>query len=44
LDADFFTKILSMVGIPLLTLIASQFPEISNVVFSWLEPGLSTMK
>jgi hypothetical protein len=44
LGADFFTKILSMVGIPLLTLIASQFPEISNVVFSWLEPGLSTMR
>jgi len=44
LGADFFTKILSMVGIPLLTLVASQFPEISNVVFSWLEPGLSSVK
>lgn len=44
LDADFFTKILSMVGIPLITLIASQFPEVSNALFSWLEPGLSAMR
>jgi hypothetical protein len=44
LDADFFTKILAMVGIPLVTLIASQFPEVSNALFSWLEPGLSAMK
>jgi hypothetical protein len=44
LDADFFTKILSLVGIPLVTLIASQFPEVSNVLFSWLEPGLSAMR
>jgi hypothetical protein len=44
LDAAFFTKVLGMVGLPVLTLIASQFPEVSSVVFSWLEPGLSTMK
>jgi hypothetical protein len=44
LDADFFTKILSVVGIPLVMLIASQFPEVSNMLFSWLEPGLSAMK
>jgi hypothetical protein len=44
LDTDFFTKILSMVGIPALTLIASQFPEVSNTIFSWLEPGLSSIK
>jgi hypothetical protein len=44
LGADFFTKVLPVVGVPLLTLIASQFPEISNLIFSWLEPGLSSMK
>ena len=44
LDADFFTKMLGMVGVPLLTLIASQFPEVSNAIFSWLEPGLSSMR
>lgn len=42
LDGEFFAKILSVVGIPLLTLIASQFPEFSNAIFSWLEPGLSS--
>jgi hypothetical protein len=44
LDADFFTKVLSMAGLPLLTHIASQFPEVSNLVFSWLEPGLSSAR
>jgi hypothetical protein len=44
LDADFFTKVISMVDLPFLTLIASQFPEISNLVFSWLEPGLSSVR
>ena len=44
LSADFFAKILSIVGIPLITLIASQFPEVSSALFSWLEPGLSAMK
>ena len=44
LDLDFFLKVSSIIGIPLLTLIATQFPEISNLVFSWLEPGLSSMK
>ena len=44
LGADFFTKVLGMVGLPLATLIASQFPELSNLIFSWVEPGLSTVR
>ena len=44
LDSQFFTKILSVVGIPTLTLLASQFPEFSNLIFSWIEPGLSSMR
>lgn len=44
LDSQFFTKILSVVGIPALTLLASQFPEFSNLIFSWIEPGLSSMR
>jgi hypothetical protein len=44
LDADFFVKVLSIVGIPLLTLTASQFPEIGSYLFSWFEPGLSSMR
>jgi hypothetical protein len=40
LDTEFFGKIIPTIGIPLLSLIASQFPEFSNFIFSWLEPGL----
>ncbi len=41
LDSGFFEKVIPVVGLPLLTLIASQFPEFSNLIFSWLQPGLS---
>lgn len=44
LDVDFYLKTASMVGIPLLGLIASQFPEIANFLFSWIEPGMSAVK
>ena len=43
LDGGFVERLLPVVGIPLLSLIASQFPEVSNFVFSWLEPSLSKM-
>ncbi len=41
LDGGFFEKIVPVLGLPLLTLIASQFPEVSNFLFSWVGPGLS---
>lgn len=44
LDGEFVRKILSVVGIPLLTLIASQFPEFGSAVFSWVEPGFSALR
>jgi hypothetical protein len=44
LDGEFFTKVLSVVGIPALTLLATQFPEFSNAIFSWLVPGLSNVR
>lgn len=40
LDTAFFEKIIPTIGIPLLTLVASQFPQVSNFIFSWLEPSL----
>jgi len=40
LDADFFGKVIPTIGIPLLTLVATQFPALSNFIFSWVEPGL----
>ena len=44
IDSAFFLKILSVVGIPALSLVASQFPEFSNAIFSWLMPGLTTVR
>jgi hypothetical protein len=44
LDIDFLWKTASMVGIPILGLLASQFPEVSSFLFSWIEPGLNTVK
>jgi hypothetical protein len=41
LDFDFYVKTASMAGIPLLGFIASQFPEESNFLFSWIEPGMA---
>ncbi|HTD54533.1 MAG TPA: hypothetical protein VK670_04075, partial [Silvibacterium sp.] len=44
LDAGFYQKLISVLGVPLIGLLASQFPEISNFLFSWLEPSLQTLK
>jgi hypothetical protein len=33
-----------MVGIPLVGLIASQFPEFTSFLFSWIEPGMSAVR
>lgn len=43
LDGGFLPRVLAVLGIPLLTLVVSQFPEASNLVFSWLEPSLSKL-
>jgi hypothetical protein len=40
LDREFFEKVIPTIGIPLLTLVATQFPALSNFIFSWVEPGL----
>ena len=44
LDFAFYTKLISVVGVPLIGLLASQFPEISNFLFSWLEPSIESFK
>ena len=44
LDIAFWEKLISVLGVPLIGLLASQFPEISNFLFSWLEPSLQTLK
>jgi hypothetical protein len=42
LDLEFYEKIIPAIGLPLITLIASQIPELSNFFFSWIEPNLMT--
>ena len=44
LDLGFYEKLISVLGVPIIGLLASQFPEISNFLFSWLEPSLQTLK
>jgi len=41
---DFWIKFVSAGAIPVLSLLASQFPSINNVLFSWLEPALQALK
>ncbi len=44
LDAAFIFHLASALSLPVLGLIASQFPEISNFLYSWLQPGLQAIK
>src|SRR5262249_274879 len=41
---DFWFKFVSAGAIPVFSLIAVQFPEISRFLFSWLEPALQALK
>jgi hypothetical protein len=44
LDLDFYLKTASLVGVPLIGFVASQFPEVSSFLFSWLEPGMAAVR
>ena len=44
LDLDFYLKIASFVGVPLLGFIAAQFPEVNGFLFSWIEPGMTAFR
>jgi hypothetical protein len=41
---DFWLKLASAAAIPLFSLIATQFPEINQFLFSWLQPALEAVK
>jgi hypothetical protein len=41
---DFWLKLLSAGAIPIFSLLAVQFPEINQFLFSWLEPALQSVK
>ena len=44
LDKEFFLRVISFGALPLLTVIASQFPSIGRFLFSWVQPGLETLR
>lgn len=44
LGGDFWLRLGSAVGLPLLGLLAYQFPQISSLMFWWLEPALQALK
>jgi hypothetical protein len=44
LGTDFWFKLVAFGLAPLLGLLATIFPGVSDFVFSWLQPGLQSMK
>ena len=43
LDWSFYLRALSYGGLPLLTLLASQFPSVGRSLLAWLEPALNAL-
>jgi hypothetical protein len=44
LDRSFVIHLATAGGLPLITVVASQFPSVSRFLFSWLEPTLAAFK
>jgi len=44
LGGDFWLKLLQFGALPLLSLLAAQFPEVANFLFSWLEPATQALR
>lgn len=44
LGAHFWLRMVSFIGVPAMGLIVAQFPEITDFVFSWIQPTMSAMK
>jgi hypothetical protein len=44
LSGAFFLRAAGYLGVPLITVLASQFPSLSRFLFSWIQPALETMK
>jgi antibiotic biosynthesis monooxygenase (ABM) superfamily enzyme len=43
LGSDFWIRATSFIVLPLLTFLASQFPQINRLLYSWLEPALRAL-
>ncbi len=44
LNKEFYFKLLGYLGFPALGLLASEFPAVSNFLFSWVQPTLEAFK
>ncbi len=44
LSGGFFLRLVSYLGLPLLTVAASQFPSWGRFLFSWVQPALEALK
>jgi hypothetical protein len=44
LDKEFFLRVISFGALPLITVLASQFPSIGRFLFSWVQPGLEALR
>jgi hypothetical protein len=40
----FYMRVARFGALPLLTLMASQFPALNHILFSWLQPALEALK
>lgn len=44
LGADFWVRMLAVTGVPLASLLASEFPSIGDFLFSWIEPVTKALR
>ena len=44
LGSEFWVKIIGFGAAPLLGLLTTVFPELAGFLFSWLQPGLTSLK
>ena len=43
-DGNFYVRIVTAGALPVLTIIASQFPSVGRFLFSWIQPALSALR
>jgi hypothetical protein len=44
LSGGFFLKVAGYIGVPLITVLSSQFPSLGHFLFSWVQPLLDAVK
>ena len=44
LDSEFYVRIAAAGGLPVLSIVVSQFPSVGQFLFSWLQPTLEALK